>query len=224
MNKIRNKLLVMSGKGGVGKTTIAVNLAYALSQKGFKVGLLDVDIHGPNVPKMLNLEDKKLQTKDNKIIPIEVNGNLKVMSMAFLLNKKDAAIWRGPMKHNVIRQFIEDVEWGELDYLIIDFPPGTGDECISISQLLKDITGSIIVSTPQQVSLIDVEKSIDFSRNVKIPIIGIIENMSGNIFGGGTVSGFAASQGVDYLGSLNMDKGITESGDKGEPFVKKDSK
>ena len=224
MNKIKHKLLVMSGKGGVGKTTIAVNLAYALSKKAFKVGLLDVDIHGPNVPKMLNLEDKKLQTKDNKMIPIKVNDNLNVISMAFLLNKNDAVIWRGPMKHNVIKQFIEDVEWGELDYLVIDFPPGTGDEAISISQLLKDITGSIIVSTPQQVALIDVVKAIDFSRNVKIPIIGVIENMAGEIFGRGTVKSFSVSQNTNYLGSLELAKEITESSDKGEPFVKNDLK
>ncbi len=223
MEKIKHKLLVMSGKGGVGKTTIAVNLSYSLSEKGFKVGLLDVDIHGPNVPKMLGLEDEKLSTKDNRMIPIEVNDNLKVMSMAFLLNKSDAVIWRGPMKHNVINQFLNDVQWGNLDFLVIDFPPGTGDEAISVSQLLKDITGSIIVSTPQQVSLIDVDRSIDFSKNVKIPIIGIIENMSGDIFGSGTVSSFASSQDINYLGSLGMDKSIRESGDNGQPFAKNNS-
>ncbi len=224
MNNIKHKLLVMSGKGGVGKTTIAVNLAYSLSKKGFKVGLLDVDIHGPNVPKMLNLEGKKLSSKDNKIIPMEVKDNLKVMSMAFLLNKKDAVIWRGPMKHNIIRQFIEDVEWGELDYLVIDFPPGTGDEAISISQLLKDITGSIIVSTPQQVALIDVVKSIDFSRKVNVPIVGLIENMAGDVFGRGGVKELADSKEIDFLGSLELDKEITESGDKGEPFIKNNSR
>ena len=219
MNNVKNKLLVMSGKGGVGKTTIAVNLAYALSKKGFKVGLLDVDIHGPNVPKMLRLEDKKLLTENNKIVPIKIKDNLKVMSMAFLLNKKDAVIWRGPMKHNVIRQFIEDVRWEELDYLVIDFPPGTGDEAISISQLLKEITGSIIVSTPQEVALIDVAKAIDFSKKVSIPIIGLIENMAGDIFGIGSVEEFANVQKLNFLCSLELDKEITESGDKGEPFV-----
>lgn len=223
MDNIKHKLLVMSGKGGVGKTTIAVNLAYALSKKGFRVGLLDVDIHGPNVPKMLHLEDKKLLSKDNKIIPIKVKDNLKVMSMAFLLNKKDAVIWRGPMKHNIIRQFIEDVEWGNLDYLILDFPPGTGDEHISISQLLKDITGSVIVSTPQQVALIDVIKAIDFSKKVNIPVIGLIENMASDVFGKGSVKELANTQKLNFLGSLGLSKEITDSGDKGEPFVINDS-
>ena len=217
--KIENKILVLSGKGGVGKTTIAVNLAYALSEKGFKVGLLDVDIHGPNVPKMLNLENRKLLTKNNKIIPTEVKENLKVMSMAFLLSKDKAVIWRGPIKHNVIKQFIEDVSWGKLDYLVVDFPPGTGDEAISISQLLSNITGSVIVSTPQQVALLDVVKAIDFSRNVNIPIIGLIENLAGEIFGEGSVKDLADNENINFLGSLRLDKKIIESGDKGKPFI-----
>ena len=217
---IKNKLLVMSGKGGVGKTTIAVNLAYALASKNYRVGLLDVDIHGPNVPKMLNIEDKKITSIENKILPIKTNNNLSVMSMAFLLQKKeDSVIWRGPMKHNVIKQFVEDVEWGELDYLIIDFPPGTGDEAISVSQILKDITGSIIVSTPQEVSLLDVTKSIDFSKKVKIPIIGLIENMAGDVFGKGNVKNLADSKEIKFLGSLELSKEIPKSGDSGRPFV-----
>ena len=224
MNNIKYKLLVMSGKGGVGKTTIAVNLAYALSEKGFKVGLLDVDVHGPNVPKMLNLENKRLLIKDNQITPIKVSKNLKVMSMAFLLDKKDALVWRGPMKHNVIKQFIEDVDWEDLDYFIVDFPPGTGDEAISISQLVKDITGSIVISTPQEVALLDVIKSINFSERVNIPIIGLIENMSGDIFGKDKVQAFSAANGIGFLGSLELDKDIRESGDKGKPFVKNNSK
>ena len=219
MNKIKNKFLVMSGKGGVGKTTVAVNLAYALAQKNFKTGLLDVDIHGPNAPKMLNLEDEQVFMEDEKMVPIKVNDNLKVMSIAFLSKKESAVIWRGPMKHNIIRQFIEDVGWGELDYLIIDFPPGTGDEAISISQLLKDITGSIIVSTPQQVALLDVIKSIDFSRKVSIPVIGLIENMAGEVFGKGSVRDLADKEKINFLGSLKLDRKIMESGDKGKPFV-----
>lgn len=218
--KIKNKLLVMSGKGGVGKTTIAVNLAYALSEKGFKVGLLDVDIHGPNVPKMLNIEDRELSANhDNKIEPIKLKNNLSVISMAFMLNISDAVIWRGPMKHNVIRQFLDDVSWGELDYLIIDFPPGTGDEAISVSQLLKDITGSIIVSTPQKVALLDAVRAIDFSKKVNIPIIGLIENMSGDIFGKGGVEEIAKETNVKFLGRLELDAKIRESGDMGKPFA-----
>lgn len=216
---IKNKILIMSGKGGVGKTTIAVNLAYSLAEKGFRVGLLDVDIHGPNVPKMLNLEEKRITTNGNKMVPLKLKNGLKVMSMAFLLNKEDAVIWRGPMKHNIIKQFIEDAEWGDLDYLVIDFPPGTGDEAISISQLLKNITGSVIVSTPQKVALIDVAKAIDFSRKVNIPIIGLIENMSGDVFGKGTVKDMADTLKIDFLGTLELDKTITQSGDNGKPFI-----
>ncbi len=209
----------MSGKGGVGKTVIAVNLAYALSERKFKVGLLDVDIHGPNVPKMLHLEDKKLITKNNKLVPIKVDNNLKVMSMAFMLDKEKAVIWRGPIKHNLIRQFIEDVDWEDLDYLVIDFPPGTGDEAISISQLLKGNMNSVIVSTPQQVALLDVARAINFSKEVSIPIIGLIENMSGGIFGEKGVVDFAQKKNLNFLGSLKLDKKIIESSDNGKPFV-----
>ena len=224
MDNIKYKLLVQSGKGGVGKTTVAVNLAYSLAGKNYKVGLLDVDIHGPNAPKMLGLEDKKLLTKDKKIIPIRVNEKLEVMSMAFLLNKMDAVIWRGPLKHNLLKQFVNDVKWNNLDYLIIDFPPGTGDEHISISELIKNITGSIIVSTPQQVALLDAIKAIDFCNKVNIPIIGLIENMSGEIFGEGNVKEFADAQNHNFLGSLSLNKEVTVSGDNGRPFVRNKSK
>ena len=209
----------MSGKGGVGKTTVAVNLAYSLSEKGFKVGLLDIDIHGPNTPKMLGLENKKFLTRGGKIIPIKAKKNLNVTSMAFLLEKEDAVIWRGPLKHKVIKQFTEDVDWGKLDYLIVDSPPGTGDEIISISQLLNDIRGSIIVSTPQQVALLDADKSIDFSKKMDIPIIGLIENMAGDMFGEGSVSHLADDKYLNFLGSLKLDKNIIKSGDGGNPFV-----
>lgn len=225
IQNVKNKILVLSGKGGVGKTTIAVNLAFALSEKGFNTGLLDVDIHGPNVPKMLNLENKRLSNEDDKFLPVEVNRNLHVLSIAFLLERKEnAVIWRGPMKHKVIKQFIEDTKWGNLEYLVIDFPPGTGDEAISVSQILNNIKGSLIVSTPQKVALIDVSKAIDFSRHVNIPVIGLIENMSGDIFGKGTVSEFAESQNVNFLGSLELEKTIAEMSDKGKPFVSIDSK
>ncbi len=224
MNKIKYKIIVLSGKGGVGKTTVAVNLAYALSKKGYKIGILDVDIHGPNVPKMVGLENKKLLTKDNKIFLLETKEGIKVISMAFILKKEDAVIWRGPLKHNLIRQFVEDVDWGKLDYLMIDFPPGTGDEGISISQLIKGITGSIIISTPQEVSLLDVVKAIDFSMKVKVPVIGLIENMSGDIFGKGNVKKVADKKKIEFLGSLELDKKITEACDKGKPFINSNSK
>ncbi|MCD6477666.1 MAG: Mrp/NBP35 family ATP-binding protein [Candidatus Aenigmarchaeota archaeon] len=218
--EVKNTILVLSGKGGVGKTTVAVNLAYELSRRGFKTGLMDVDIHGPNVPKMLGMEEMKPETNDN-ILPIMFNENLYVMSIAFFLEESDSAIlWRGPLKHKLIRQFVEDVEWGKLDYLVVDFPPGTGDEPLSISQLLKNITGSVIVSTPQQVALLDVAKAVNFSERLNIPVIGIIENMSGGVFGSGGVEKFAKSKGINFLGSLKLDKMIAESGDLGEPFIK----
>jgi ATP-binding protein involved in chromosome partitioning len=217
MDNIRNKLLVMSGKGGVGKTTIAVNLAYSLSEKGLKVGLLDIDVHGPNVAKMLNLENKKLEAKNNKMVPIKYKNSLKVMSMAFLLKKENAGIWRGPMKHNIIKQFLDDVEWGKLDYLIVDLPPGTGDEPLSISQLLKNITGTVIVSTPQEVALLDGIKSVDFSKKLKVPILGLIENMSGEIFGEGGVEETAKKQKIPFIGRIELDARIRKSGDNGDP-------
>ena len=218
-NRIKHRILVMSAKGGVGKTTIAVNLAYALSKKGFRTGLLDADIHGPNAPKMLGLQNGKLLVKNNKIIPVSIKENLRVVSMAFLADKEKAVIWRGPLKHKLIRQFIEDVDWGELDYQIIDLPPGTGDESISISQLLNNITGSVIVSTPQQVALLDVIKSINFSREMKVPIIGLVENMAGDVFGRGSVKTLAHNEHINFLGSLELDKRITQFGDKGKPFI-----
>ncbi|HHE36422.1 MAG TPA: ATP-binding protein [Candidatus Woesearchaeota archaeon] len=223
-DKIKHKLLVMSAKGGVGKTTIAVNLAYALSRKGFRTGLLDADIHGPNAPKMLGLKDEKLFVRNNKIVPINIKDNnisgvLKVVSMAFLAGKEKAVIWRGPLKHKLIKQFVEDVAWGELDYQVVDLPPGTGDESISISQLLNNITGSIIVSTPQQVALLDVIKSINFSREMNVPIIGMIENMAGDLFGRGGVKILAHKEHINFLGSLELDKRITQFGDKGKPFI-----
>lgn len=216
---MKYNLLVMSGKGGVGKTTIAVNLAYALSRKGFKTGILDADIHGPNVPKMLNLGKQELMARDDKIVPIRIGESLKVMSMAFLAEKEKAVIWRGPLKHKLIKQFVEDVDWGELDYLVIDLPPGTGDEAISISQLLSGTIGSIIVSTPQQVALLDVARSINFSREMNIPIIGLVENMAGDVFGRGNVKALADEESINFLGSLGLNGKIAESGDRGKPFA-----
>ena len=217
-NKINCKILVMSGKGGVGKTTVASNLAVALSEKGHSVGLLDIDIHGPNVPRMLGLENKKMETRNKKFLPVNYSKNLKVVSVAFLVEKHSAVIWRGPLKHKAIQQLIEDTEWGPLDYLIIDSPPGTGDELISAAQLLEP-TGSVIVSLPQDVSLDDAKRAISFSRQMRIPVIGMVENMSGNVFGKGAVESFSKSEEVGFLGSLVLDREISESGSRGKPFA-----
>ncbi|MBU0758076.1 MAG: Mrp/NBP35 family ATP-binding protein [Nanoarchaeota archaeon] len=210
----------MSGKGGVGKTTVAVNLAYGLSEKHFQVGLLDIDIHGPNVPKMLNIKKNRVQTRENLILPYFVKDNFKVMSMAFLLeNDHDAVIWRGPAKHGIIKQFVEEVEWGELDYLIVDLPPGTGDEPLSIAQIISSVTGSVIVSTPQEVALLDAMKAVTFSQKLNIPVLGVIENMSGSIFGKGGAEKAAAKLAVPFLGAIDMSEKIVHACDKGTPFL-----
>ncbi|MBN1353908.1 MAG: Mrp/NBP35 family ATP-binding protein, partial [Candidatus Omnitrophica bacterium] len=179
MSRIKHKLIVISGKGGVGKTTVAVNLAYGLAVKGNEVGILDVDIHGPNIAKMLGIEGKRLIGSDAGIEPMEVLPNLKAVSLALLFEDKDQPIiWRGPLKMITIKQFLADVNWGELDYLVVDSPPGTGDEPLSVCQLIPDINGAIVVTTPQDVAILDSRKSVVFAKELKMPVIGIIENMS----------------------------------------------
>ena len=228
--KIQNKLIVMSGKGGVGKTTIAVNLAYGLAKKNKKVGILDVDIHGPNIAKMLGIEGQKFTGSELGIEPIEVLPNLKAVSLSFLLKNKDQpVIWRGPLKMITIKQFLADVNWGQLDYLIVDSPPGTGDEPLSICQLIPDINGAIVVTTPQEVAILDSRKSILFAKELKISFIGVIENMSGFIcphckkeielfgFGGGEKA--AGNLGVSFLGRLPVEPEIIKLGDSGQPFI-----
>lgn len=235
MNNIRNKIVVMSGKGGVGKSTVATNLALALSMKGAKVGLMDVDIHGPNIPKMLNIEDEKPEADHKGMFPIEVTPNLKVMSMAFLLKDRDTpVIWRGPMKMGAIKQFLSEVHWGKLDYLIVDLPPGTGDEPLSIAQLIPNATGSIIVTTPQDVALLDSRKSVNFSKTLKLPVLGIVENMSGfecphckkaiDLFKKGGGEAAAKEMNVRFLGGIPLDAKVVETGDSGKPFVLSHSK
>jgi len=178
--RIRHKIVILSGKGGVGKSTVAVNLAVALAGRGMQVGLLDVDIHGPSVPMMLGLEHARPHNHAGALLPVEFTTNLKVMSMAFLLaSRDDPVIWRGPMKYSVISQFLADVEWGDLDYLIVDVPPGTGDEPLAVIQLLGDVDGAVIVTTPQEVALSDVRKCVGFCAQVDCRPLGIIENMSG---------------------------------------------
>ena len=230
LNKIKNKIVIMSGKGGVGKTTVAVNLATALSQRGKKVGILDVDIQGPNVPKMLGIDEgTRMQSDDDSIMPVIVENNLKVMSMAFLLSSSDLpVIWRGPMKMQVIDQFLGDVQWGELDYLIVDLPPGTGDESLSIAQQIPG-SEAIIVTTPQDVALLDSRKSVNFAKQLNMPVLGIIENMGGmscphcgesiDLFkiGGGEKA--AKEMDVPFLGRLPIDPEIVDAGDSGSPIV-----
>ena len=179
-DKIKNYLLVFSGKGGVGKSTIAVNLAITLANKGLKVGLLDADIHGPDLALMLGAQDKQLiPCGEHQILPVEVDSNLSLVSLAYFIPRVDTPIiWRGPAKMKIIEQFVKDVMWGDLDWLIIDSPPGTGDEVLSIAQLLPK-AGAIIVTTPQDVSLLDSKKAINFAKKLKLRIHGLIENMSG---------------------------------------------
>ena len=226
---IKNKLVVMSGKGGVGKSSTAVNLALALSQEGKSVGLLDVDIHGPSIPKMLGVEEVKPQVVNEQILPIECNG-IKVMSTGFLIpQKKNAIILRGPRKNLLIQQFIRDVAWGELDYLVVDCPPGTGDEPLAVLQLIGPRTMAVIVTTPQDVAVLDVKKSLTFCSELKIPVLGVIENMSGfvcphcgevvDIFKSGGGQAMAEEMKVPFLGRIPLDSALVESGDNGIPYV-----
>lgn len=228
LSNIRNKFLVMSGKGGVGKTSTSVNLATALARKGYKVGLLDVDLHGPDIPKMLGLEGTMEISQNRKLLPKQFSENLCAVSIESLLPDRDeAVIWRGPVKFNAIRQFIEEVEWGELDYLIVDAPPGTGDEPLTIAQLIKDAK-AIIVTTPQEVALADVRKSISFCRRVKLEIFGLVENMSGftcphcgeavDILGNGGGEKTAADAGILFLGKVPFDPRMVACSDSGVSF------
>ncbi len=230
LSRIKNTLIVLSGKGGVGKTTFAVNLAYGLSKKNFRVGLIDADIHGPNTAKMLGIEDEKLFSNGKMIEPIRVAENLKVVSMAFLSQDRDQpVIWRGPLKMVVLKQFLSDVAWGDIDYLVVDSPPGTGDEPLSVCQLIKKVDGAIIVTTPQDVAILDSRKSVMFTRQLNVPVLGIVENMSGfvcphcgkpiDLFGTGGGEKAAKEMGVPFLGRFPIDPELVKSGDMGKPFI-----
>jgi len=231
LKKITHKFLIMSGKGGVGKTSVSVNLAIALAQKGRKVGLLDVDIHGPDIPHMLGLSGMLTVDGTHKMTPIPFSENLKVISMESLMqNRDEAIIWRGPVKHSAIRQFIGEVDWGNLDFLIIDSPPGTGDEPLTIAQLIPDAK-AVIVTTPQEVALADIRKSISFCKNVNMPIYGIIENMSGftcphckkmvDIFGTGGGKKTALAYDIPFLGKIPFDPEMVVCADQGVAFQQK---
>lgn len=230
LKEVRNIIMVMSGKGGVGKSTIASNLALSLAKKGYKVGLLDIDIHGPNLPLMLGVDKEHMEvSKDNRIEPVIINDNLKLASMGFLLpDKKEAIIWRGPLKMKVIEQFLKDIQWGALDWLIVDAPPGTGDEPLSMAQLVP-ATSAIIVTTPQEISILDVRKSVTFAQKLNLKILGIVENMSGLIcpkcgekialFKEGGGERVASEMGIPFLGSIPIEPKVVEATDTGMPYI-----
>jgi Mrp family chromosome partitioning ATPase len=231
LEQIKHKLIVMSGKGGVGKSSTAVNLSMALALLGAKVGLVDVDLHGPDVPRMLGLSGMPGMNAENKLIPMAYNENLGAVSVESLTEgKDDAIIWRGPVKYSVIQQFIGQVAWGPLDYLIIDAPPGTGDEPLTIAQTIREAQ-AVIVTTPQKVSLADVRKSINFCKTVKMEIFGLIENMSGlvcphcncdvDLFGTGGGEDTASQMGVSFLGRIPFDPEMVSCTDAGVAYLEK---
>ncbi len=232
MDKIQHKLIIISGKGGVGKSMIAVNLAYGLLFQGKTVGILDVDIHGPSLAKMVGVENRQLRVlQDNVIEPIAITPSLKIITIASFLKDTDTPIiWRGPLKMKMINQFLGDVDWGKLDYLVIDSPPGTGDEPLSIIQLVPGLSGAIIVTTPQEIALLDSRKSVNFAKSLNVPVIGIIENMSGLICPhcGGKIELFKMGGGekaaqeleVPFLGRIPIEPAIVDSTDQGRPFIR----
>jgi ATP-binding protein involved in chromosome partitioning len=232
MSKIMHKIAVISGKGGVGKTTVTVNLAVAFAMHGHanRIGILDADMHGPSVPKMLGLSGQKLQMGPGGVFPALGSLGIKVVSMDFLLPDENApVIWRGPLKMTAIRQFLSDIVWGDLDLLLIDLPPGTGDEPLSVAQLLPEMDGVVIVTIPSEVSQIVVKKSATFARRLGMPIIGVVENMSGfvcpecgakiDIFQSGGGKKIAEELGIPFLGSIPIDQRVCADADKGSPFI-----
>ncbi|NCC14387.1 MAG: ATP-binding protein [Spirochaetia bacterium] len=234
LDKIGRKILIMSGKGGVGKTTVTVNLANALVDSGCTVGILDTDLHGPNVAKMLGCEAGILTTEDGgkSFYPVEARPNLKVMSLAFAIPDRDSPIvWRGPMKIAAIRQFLAQADWGVLDYLLIDSPPGTGDEQLTVCQTIPELTGTIIVTTPQEVAILDARRSVNFSRKMGVAILGVVENMSGlicpgcqteiPIFGIGGGRKMADQMSVPFLGRVPLEVPLMEAEDAGESYLSK---
>lgn len=229
LSRIKHKIFVLSGKGGVGKSSVSANLAASLSKRGYKTGLMDVDVHGPSIAQMLGLTEILDISEDHLLLPKQVNENLKVVSVQALMQDKDQAIiWRGPAKTGMIRQFVSSVEWGDLDFLIIDAPPGTGDEPLTVVQTIPEALG-VIVTTPQEVALADIRKSISFCKTVRLKTLGIVENMAGfkcphchepiNLFSSGGGERTAKSQGLTFLGSIPFDTDVVASGDSGVPMM-----
>jgi ATP-binding protein involved in chromosome partitioning len=229
MARIKHKIIIASGKGGVGKSTVTVNLARALQMKGLQVGILDGDITGPDIPKLLGIEEAKLKQGPEGIEPAQAEG-IKVASMALILTSCETpVVWRGPMKMAAIKQFIQDVNWGDLDFLLIDLPPGTSDEPLSVVQLIPELAGAIIVTTPQEVALLDSSKAVNMVKAMKLPVLGIVENMSGlicphcnegiSIFGSGGGQRMSAEMNVPFLGAIPMDPTVSALGDRGQTFV-----
>lgn len=236
LGKIKNKILVMSGKGGVGKSTVSVNLALGLAKKGHKVGLMDVDLHGPDVVRMLDLKGVLVppEKEGDLVPPLQYNDNLKVVSLEYMMQDRDEAIiWRGPLKIQAIRQFVSDMDWGELDYLIIDAPPGTGDEPLSVAQTITNVK-AVVVTTPQKVALADVRKSINFCKTLQMDVVGVVENMSGfvcpncnervDIFKNGGGEEIAREFELAFLGRIPMDPRVVVAGDDGKPYLSSDEK
>jgi ATP-binding protein involved in chromosome partitioning len=230
LSNIKNILIVLSGKGGVGKSTVAANLTLSLSLRGYRTGVLDVDIHGPSIPKLFGIAGQRISVKDDELLPIECYTNVNVVSMALLLDSTEqAVIWRGPMKANVIREFVQHVAWGKLDYLVVDCPPGTGDEPLTVAQIMGKNARAVIVTTPQEVATIDVEKCITFCNQLGLPVAGIIENMSGfvcphcgketDIFSRGGGEKLAQQFSVPFLGKIPIEAEIARSGDEGKPYL-----
>ena len=231
LSGIKHRIMVMSGKGGVGKSTIAVNLAYGLALAGKQVGLLDADLHGPSVAKMTGSESSRASVNtEGKILPVRLHDNFHALSTAYLIDNADSAlIWRGPVKMSALKDMIQNTEWGELDYLIIDCPPGTGDEPLSVVQLLGRVDGAVVVSSAQDVALLDVRKNLDFAQKLGVPVLGLVENMSWvacphcgekvELFSGDGIANALMDYNVDLLARLPFDSNITASCDGGRPFI-----
>lgn len=235
LSRIKHKILVMSGKGGVGKSTVSVNLALGLANRGYSVGLMDIDLHGPDLCRMLDLKDKlaEKQLKNGLVPPMQYGEKLKVVSLEYMMeNRDDPIIWRGPIKIKAIRQFISDLDWGDLDYLVIDAPPGTGDEPLTVAHTIKD-AHALVVTTPQDVALADVRKSINFCKHVKMDILGVVENMSGficphcnktvEIFKSGGGEKMAGEFNIGFLGRIPVDPQVVLGGDSGKPYLSSDA-